>query len=60
MNENEIQKLSEIILREAIRKEDGGEYKYANRLREQVQFFMYGFTAYIPPEWRQFQVQLDP
>tara|TARA_B110000503_G_scaffold91986_1_gene138826 strand:+ start:455 stop:682 length:228 start_codon:yes stop_codon:yes gene_type:complete len=60
MNENEVQKLTEIILREAVRKEDAGSYSEANKLRSQVEFFMYGFNASIPPEWKKFQVQLDP
>lgn len=60
MNADDVKKLSEIIIREAIRKEDGGAYSFANKLREQVQFFMYGFTSSIPPEWKQFQDQLDP
>jgi hypothetical protein len=60
MNEDDLQKLTEIILREAIRKEDGGDYRFANTLREQVKFFMYGFTLTVPPEWKQFQDRLDP
>lgn len=66
MNEDEIKKLTEIILEEANRKEsnaafnggmnDGG----AGRLREQVQFFIHGYNLSIPPEWKKFKDQLDP
>lgn len=66
MNEDDIKKLTEIILKNAKRCEedagfggrmdDGG----AQRLRDQVKFFMYGYEMITPPEWKSYQVQLDP
>lgn len=66
MNEDDVKKLTEIILKATARKEDDAGYEGgmndggASRLREQVKFFMYGFNLVVPPEWREFQVQLDP
>lgn len=36
--------------------DDGG----ANKFEEQVKFFQYGLNATLPPEWKQYELLLDP
>lgn len=66
MNEDDIKKLIEIILKDAKLREEnagleGGMHDGGSgRLRDQVKFFMYGYEMIIPPEWKQYHNELDP
>lgn len=64
-NKSKLQQLLEVILKEANKREEGAGYdgEYGDRgasiLRTQIEFYEHGMNGTIPPQWKEFQKELD-
>lgn len=62
---NNIEKIIELILKDADEKDKGGidtgerSIYIASKLRNDVKFYQYGLQGIIPPEWIKYEKQTD-